>query len=49
LLRFDPAGVYLGAALTWFEAFRREEPPFTKQQSALERLNQLAALIDNQK
>lgn len=48
LFRFAPSGVYLGATLTWFDAFRREEPPFTKKPPTVETLNQIESWLDSQ-
>src|SRR5205809_4181808 len=47
LFRFAPSGVYLGATLTWFDAFRRKEPPFTKKPPTMEDLDRLDAWIDS--
>jgi hypothetical protein len=46
LFRFAPAGVYLIVTATWFDAFRRKEPPFTKQPPTVEELNRLSEWLD---
>jgi hypothetical protein len=36
LFRYAPSGVYIIVTMTWFDAFRRKEPPFTKKPPTLE-------------